>query len=113
MKRPEPPKTHDPYKRESYEEYNRYFNEAEKYIDFKEDEVEACNERNWAKREKLEKLIQIFYDQPSNIIQWTPDKQYYSWGFATQTRAQKILEEILEILVEETTQDETKKRAGQ
>ena len=33
MKRPEPPRIHDPYKRESYEELNRYFNEAEKYID--------------------------------------------------------------------------------
>jgi len=54
MKRPEPPKTHDPYKRESYEEYNRYFNEAEKYIDLIKAELEACVENNWEKREKLE-----------------------------------------------------------
>ena len=54
MNRPEPPKTHDPYKREAYEEYNRYFNEAEKYIDFIEAELEAYVEKNWEKREKLE-----------------------------------------------------------
>ena len=43
MNRPEPPKTHDPYKRESYEEYNRYFNEAEKYIDYLESKVNLPN----------------------------------------------------------------------
>lgn len=59
MNRPEPPKTHDPYKRESYEEYNRYFNEAEKYIDFKEEKLEACAEKNWEKREKLEAVKKL------------------------------------------------------
>ena len=105
MSRPEPPKTHDPYKRESYEEYNRYFNEAEKYIDFKEDELEACAEKNWEKRRKLEKMMEVFYNQPSMVIQWMPDKQHYSWGLVGPSRGQNMLEELLKILTSEEPKD--------
>ena len=105
MYRPEPPKTHDPYKRESYEELNRYFNEAEKYIDFKEAELEACTEKKWGRRRKLEKMMKIFYNQPSMVIQWMPDKQHYSWGFIGPSRAQNMLEELLRILTSNEEKD--------
>jgi len=54
------------------------------------------------KAEKRDRLLKLFHDQPAHVIQWTPDKSYYSWGFPTRTKACKILEEILEILLEES-----------
>ena len=54
------------------------------------------------KAEKPDRLLKLFHDQPDQVIQWTPDKRYYSWGFPSQTRATLILQQILEILVEDS-----------
>jgi len=99
MKRPEPPKTHDPYKRESYEEYNRYFNEAEKYIDFKEAELEACVEKNWDKREKLE-AVQKLRDELQEYKDFM-ERASRTHGIANLERHKEkmaILEKLNEIL---------------
>jgi len=56
MKRPEIPKTHDPYKRESYEEYNKYFNQAEKYIDFLEKEIKHLAVKKFTFKIRLLKI---------------------------------------------------------
>jgi len=41
MNRPKPPTIHDPDNHRWYLDYNRYFNEAEKYIDYLESLVET------------------------------------------------------------------------
>ena len=56
----------------------------------------------FTKAEKLDRLLTLFQDQPDQVIQWTPDKRHYSWAFPSRTRACKMLEEILEILLEES-----------
>ena len=50
------------------------------------------------KAEKLDQILEMFQNQPDSVIQWTPDKKQYSWGFPTQTRAAKLLEDILTLI---------------
>ena len=71
------------------------------YDKVKEEVLENLREV-FNKAEKSDRLLKLFHDQPDHVIQWTPDKRYYSWAFPTQTRACKLLEEILEILLEES-----------
>jgi len=48
---------------------------------------EACD--------KLEAVLELFYNQPSGFIMWTPDKQQYAWGMRMSPRAQDLLKQIL------------------
>ena len=56
--------------------------------------------------EKVEKCLEVFYKQPSMVIQWAPDKQHYSWGLVGPSRAENMLKEILEILLNGGSKDE-------
>jgi len=51
---------------------------------------------------KLEKILEIYHNQPSRVIQWTPNKSNYSWGLPGPTESQNMLIKILEILLEES-----------
>jgi len=55
--------------------------------------------------EKLERLMQVFYDQPSRVLEWAPDKKYYSWGLVGPDRGQRMLENILKILTSEDNKE--------
>jgi len=50
---------------------------------------------------KINRVKEVFYNQPSTVIQWMPDKQHYSWGLVGSSRATGMLEEILEIIMED------------
>lgn len=55
--------------------------------------------------EKLEKITQVFYDQPDAVLEWTPDKKHYAWGLVGPARGQRMLEDILKILTSEDVED--------
>jgi len=53
--------------------------------------------------EKLKAIREVFYRQPSRVIQWTPYKTHYSWGLIGPSDGEKIAKEILDILLNESS----------
>ena len=63
------------------------------------------NKEHWEYVGKLEdqliRILDIFQNQPSQVIQWTPDKRFYSWNYVFTAKGGEMLRQVLEILVEE------------
>lgn len=56
-------------------------------------------------KSKLKKCLDVFYEQPSGVIAWTPDKKQYSWGLVGPSRGERMLKQLLEILTSEDQKD--------
>lgn len=54
---------------------------------------------------KYDRILEVFYNQPPMVIQWTPDRKQYSWGLVLPSRAENMLKKILNILLEEEDED--------
>jgi len=86
----------------SAEEIREYFN-SDEFLEAKEIAGNSIKKMNiiFDKAEKLDQILEMFQNQPDSVIQWTPTKNQYSWGFPTRTRAAKLLEDILTVITSE------------
>lgn len=58
-------------------------------------------------KEKIEACLEVFYNQPNYVIQWTPTKSHYSWGLAGPAKTQSMLCKLLDILLDEDVRLDT------
>jgi len=61
------------------------------------------------KAKKLDKILDVFQNQPSQVIQWTPDKQHYSWNYPFTSKGEEMLHKTLEIILEEDVRKRERK----
>jgi len=94
MNRPKPPTIHDPDNHRWYLDYNRYFNETEKYMDLREAEI-----RKTVEDSKVSVLEMFAYQGPPSK-NWlkTEGRFWEGWN--------KALDKVLESI------EETKKRTS-
>ena len=62
--------------------------------------------------DKLPKILEVFQNQPQQVILWNPAKTHYAWQYPFTTKGGKMLADILDILLDETAIKSDKLRSN-